>query len=84
MESKNQPYQVAPDFRLIPPQCTWAAVVEAVRKIGEVDLSKAVAEKYCGREKEEETTAPGVPDHQTQKQEIHVLLQQRLQSGDSW
>ena len=57
-----------------------------MRNIGEVELSKTVAEQYCGREEEEEeeTTAASMPDHQTQKQEIHVLLQQRLQSGDSW
>ena len=71
------------NLSLVHLQCTWSAVVGALRQIGEVKVSNTVAEKYCGKEGEKEPVG-NVPSHQTQKEEIHVLLQQRLQKGDSW
>ena len=81
MESKNHYIQIVsiPNFFLVHLQCTWSAVVDALRETKEVELSNSVAEKYCGREEEKEAVED-VPSYQTQKEEIQVLLQK----GYSW
>ncbi len=33
---------------------------------------------------QEAMTSVDIPDHKTQKQEIHAVLSQRLEKGDTW
>lgn len=44
------------------------------------------AHKLCAGLKEEGVSedSSGVPDHKTQKTEMHAVLQQRLKKGDTW